>query len=298
MEYLKTQGDAVLKDQPEAAVSLETVSAEQKSNPGEAASAEMNLIPSTTYAVFRKCTPDWTLPRFQMPNYDLSYVIEGHGRYTINGTTYIAGSGDLFCSHPGSIREGKTSPDKLMKIYAVDFHLKDFNGEDVNLPISVKTHIGLHKDIIRMFNDLIDVWSQKPSGYTIKTHGILLLILHRIYEICIFNNEEKIDDHRISKVIRYIDGNYHKKINVDALAAMIRLEPHYFNTLFKQKTGVSLHQYMIKTRIKNAYGLLQKGIHSTEDIARMCGYTDIYHFYKQFKTVMGIPPSNVYRDDQ
>ena len=229
-----------------------------------------------------------------MPNYDLSYVIEGSGYYKINGINYKAEAGDLFCSPPGSIREGRTSPDKLMKIYAVDFHLKDFNGEAVNLPISVKTHIGVHKDLIQLFNDLITAWTEKSSGYTIKIHGILLLILHRIYELCVFNSENlvnSIDDYRIARVIRYIDANYAQKITVEKLTALTKLEPHYLNTLFRQKTGVSLHQYIIKTRIHNAYNMLQTGNQRLGDIASQCGYTDIYHFYKQFKKVIGIPPA-------
>ena len=252
---------------------------------------EICIMPNTTYAIFRKCKPDWKLPLFTMPNYDLSYIVEGKGKYVINDVTYTAESGDLFCSPPGSTREGTTYPNQPMKIYAVDFHLKDFSGEFVHLPISIKTQIGIHKDLIRLFNDLTAVWNEKPPGYTMKIHGILLLLLHRIHEICIYDNESRIYDYRITKAIRYINANYQEKIMVKKLAEMTRLEPHYFNTLFKEKTGISLHQYLIKTRIQNAHNMIQAGNKNISEIAILCGYTDIYHFYKQFKMVIGIPPS-------
>ena len=252
---------------------------------------ELNFMPNTTHAVFRKCAPDWTLPKYTMSHYDLSYIVEGTGMYTVDGIHYTVGPGDLLCSPPGGTIEAHTSPDNPMSIYSVTFHLKDFEGENVPLPISVKTHIGLQKDLIQLFNDLSSVWNEKQPGYSIKTHGVLMLILHRIYELCVFQPVHGSDDYRIVKAIRYIDTNYHKKIMVEKLAALTNLEPHYFNTIFKQKTGVSLHQYLIKTRIKNAYNLLQTGNHRLGEIAQLCGYRDVYHFYKQFKMVKGISPA-------
>jgi len=253
---------------------------------------EYNFMPNTTYAVFRKCNPDWTLHKFTMPNYDLSYIIEGRGQYVINGTFYTAEPGDLFCLPPGSVREGITSRDHPMKIYAVDFHLKDFNGESVNLPISVKTHIGVHHDLVRLFDSLVAAWLEKKPGFTIKIHGLLLLILHCIYELCVYDNKDTVDDYRIAKAVSYIHANYRENIKVEKLAALTKLEPHYFNTLFRQKTGVPLHKYIIKTRIRNAYDMLQTGNYKLGEIAAQCGYRDIYHFYKQFKLIIGVPPSH------
>ncbi|MDR2482194.1 MAG: helix-turn-helix transcriptional regulator, partial [Treponema sp.] len=57
------------------------------------------------------------------------------------------------------------------------------------------------------------------------------------------------------------------------------------------KTGLSMHQYLIRTRIRNAHTMLLTGEYKVAETAELCGYTDICHFHKQFKRIIDIPPS-------
>jgi AraC-like DNA-binding protein len=216
-------------------------------------------------------------------------VAAGTGRYTINGRRYDVEPGDLLCTPPGSTREARTSPDRLLTVYAADFHL--LPPGQATLPLGVKTNIGRRKELIRTFSELNFTWMEKQPGYGIKCQGLLLLILHRVYELCVLAREFAEDDYRIRKAARYIAAHYTEKLTVEKMAAMTNLQPHYFNALFKQQTGLSMHQYLIKTRIKNAYNMLVTGEYKVAEIAEICGYSDIYHFHKQFKTVMNISPS-------
>ena len=75
---------------------------------------------------------------------------------------------------------------------------------------------------------------------------------------------------------------------------MVGLDTSYLGVLFKRETGDSLNQYLMKTRIRNAENILRSGEHSKIEVGKVavqCGYDDIYYFSKQFKTMMGIPPS-------
>ena len=250
---------------------------------------ETRFTPEITYAVHRKCTPGWMLPRQIMPIYDLAYIVSGRGRYTIHGAHYDVESGDLLCTHPGSMRESHTFPDRLMTVYAVDFHLNPPGAQ--KLPFAVKTSIGRRKDLIQLFNELSFTWIEKRPGHAIKSHGLLLLILHRLYELCVYDAGAAEDDSRIKKAVRYIAARYAEKITVEKMAALTRLQPQYFNALFKRKTGSSMHQYLIRTRIRNAHTMLLTGEYTVAETAELCGYTDIGHFHKQFKLVMDIAPS-------
>ena len=250
---------------------------------------EVWFVPDITYVVHRKCTPSCTLPRNVMPIYDLTYVAAGTGWYIINGKHYDVGPGDLLCTPPGSTREARTSLDRLLSVYAVDFHLLEPGLR--TLPFKIKTSIGRRKELIRTFSEMNFTWMEKQPGYAIKSHGLLLLILHRAYELCVLDLEFAEDDYRIRKAVRYIAAHYTEKLTVEKMAAMTGLEPHYFNALFKRQTGLSMHQYLIKIRIKNAYNMLVTGEYKVAEIAEICGYSDIYHFHKQFKMVMDISPS-------
>jgi two-component system response regulator YesN len=75
------------------------------------------------------------------------------------------------------------------------------------------------------------------------------------------------------------------------MANMVGLSSVYLGALFKKKIGVSMNRYLINVRIKNAENMLRSGNYKVGEVVERCGYGDVFHFYKQFKTVMGISPS-------
>jgi transcriptional regulator GlxA family with amidase domain len=56
--------------------------------------------------------------------------------------------------------------------------------------------------------------------------------------------------------------------------------------------GISLNRYLIQVRVRNAADMLASGEYKVSDIAEACGFTDVSHFYKQFKLIKGFPPSH------
>ncbi|MDR2534554.1 MAG: AraC family transcriptional regulator, partial [Treponema sp.] len=113
----------------------------------------------------------------------------------------------------------------------------------------------------------------------------------RFWEVLVPKNEPAVGDYRIKKIIRYIAKQYAKKITLKSMALLAGLNTVYLGALFKKETGGTLKQYVIKTRIKNAENFLRTGEYTVTEAAGLCGYGDIFHFYKQFKAVTGIAPS-------
>jgi AraC-like DNA-binding protein len=249
------------------------------------------INPDIDYLVFRKCTPVWMIKESSFPFWDLTYVTTGSARYTIDGETYILSPGDLLCMPPKHIRAATTFPDKLMNCFAVNFNLRNAKGARARLPFPLISHIGLHDDLIHLFHELVFFWLDRPPLYPIKCRGIFLLILHRIFEL-IHNADMSSSDPRIKKVMYHIASHYMEKISVKQMAEILGLNVVYFGALFKQETGISMNRYLIKTRIRNAENMLRSGDYNVGEVAERCGYNDIYHFYKHFKGIYGIPPSD------
>jgi AraC-like DNA-binding protein len=173
----------------------------------------------------------------------------------------------------------------------MDFIVKDPNNETVIPPIPMISHIGIQNDIVRLLNDLNYAWVDRQPGYAIKSKGLLLLILHRFLELTVYNANAAVRDYRVEQVIRYITQHYPERLTVEKLAAIVDLNPAYFGSLFCRETGKSVNQYIATIRIRNAENILQSGGYRVMDVADQCGYSDIYHFYKQFKAITGLPPS-------
>ncbi|MCB2359182.1 helix-turn-helix transcriptional regulator [Clostridium estertheticum] len=73
------------------------------------------------------------------------------------------------------------------------------------------------------------------------------------------------------------------------------LSPAYISKLFKESTGTSPINYLIKLRLSNAKHSLEIGDQSIKKIALSVGYPDMYHFSKLFKKYYGYPPSKLKR---
>jgi AraC-like DNA-binding protein len=249
-------------------------------------------VTDINYFVFRKCSPLWRLKKCLVtPPHEITYVIKGEARYTVNGVTRDVSAGDLLCLHAGHEKDAVTFPDRLMQCFSIDFTATGMNGETVTLPFPMVNHIGLRDDIVRFFHDLNYTWTDRRPGYTIKSRGLLLMILHRFLELAVYGNESDVKDHRIENVIRYIARHYSERLTVEKLAAMVDLNAAYFGSLFSRETGTSVNHYIARIRIRNAENILRSGAYRVRDVAEQCGYSDMYHFYKHFKALTGLPPS-------
>jgi AraC-like DNA-binding protein len=244
------------------------------------------------YFVFRRCTLIWRLEKHVVtPPYEITYVIKGEAQYTIDGINHNLSAGDLLCLHAGQKKHAITFPERLMHCFSVDFSTINIQGEMINPPFPLLSHIGLRNEIIQLLHEFNYTWTDRPPGYTIKSRGLLLLILHRLLELTVYNNELAAKDHRIESVVRYITQHYSERLTVKKLASMVNLNTAYFGSLFNREIGISVNHYIARIRIRNAENILRSGVYKIMDVAEQCGYSDIYHFYKQFKAITGLPPS-------
>lgn len=102
------------------------------------------------------------------------------------------------------------------------------------------------------------------------------------------NNKE---DFMIKKAKDYIHKNYMDVITLNDVAACIYLNPNYFSTLFRTKTGITFRQYLRSFRIQKAKELLRHGDLKIYEIANAVGYPEPAHFVRAFKEVEGISPT-------
>jgi len=253
-----------------------------------------DFVPQIINHSYLKCAPDWRIRSGVVNSHDITYVIKGAARYTVNGTTYDLRPGDLLCLNKGSKKAAVSYPKYLLHCYETSFQpkypqLKKSDNENL---FPVVSHIGLRQDVIDLFKDLTICWNEQQKGYTMKSHALFMLILNRLAEIIIYNVDADSGDYRINKITRYITTHYSEKLNVNDLADQVHLNPDYFGQLFKRETGMVVHQYITKVRIQNAETLLQSGGYKIYEAANHCGFSDVYYFYKTFKALRGFPPSH------
>jgi AraC-like DNA-binding protein len=76
------------------------------------------------------------------------------------------------------------------------------------------------------------------------------------------------------------------------LNRLIGYDYTYISNVFKAFTGGTVQEYVIGQKIKFSLELISYGGLSLSQIAFRLGYTDLAHFSKQFKKIMGYNPSD------
>ncbi|HEY9799472.1 MAG TPA: AraC family transcriptional regulator [Leptolyngbyaceae cyanobacterium] len=101
--------------------------------------------------------------------------------------------------------------------------------------------------------------------------------------------------YKLQQIIDYIHVNLDCNIGLTQLADLVQMSLSHFSRLFKQSTGYTPHQFVIKCRIERAKELLLKTEESITDITYKVGFANQGHFTSHFKRLVGVTPK-VFRD--
>ena len=96
----------------------------------------------------------------------------------------------------------------------------------------------------------------------------------------------------IVEIKKILDSRLTENVTINDLSKRIFLTPQYICTIFKQRTGMTINEYITKQRIAKARDMLLSGNYKLYEIAPMVGYKDVKYFSRVFKRVTGVTPSD------
>jgi AraC-like DNA-binding protein len=101
-------------------------------------------------------------------------------------------------------------------------------------------------------------------------------------------------DSFLSSAIMYINDNINCKITVDDVAKACHMSKYYFCRQFKKVMGLTVMDYILKSRIENAKNLLDTTSLPISEISEKCGFISCSYFSRIFKERLSKTP-NEYR---
>lgn len=90
---------------------------------------------------------------------------------------------------------------------------------------------------------------------------------------------------------RFIEEHSTETISLSTVARALGVAPNYLSTLFRRQSGMTLTEYIHKTRIEHAERLLHRGERPLSRVAQNVGYRNYRHFYRSFRRVRGLCPA-------
>ena len=96
--------------------------------------------------------------------------------------------------------------------------------------------------------------------------------------------------YKLQQAINYIQAHLTEDLSLEAIAIELEMSQYHFARLFKQSTGYSPYQYVIKRRIERAQELMMQQQQSIATIALKVGFASQSQFGRHFKRLTGVTP--------
>ncbi len=127
----------------------------------------------------------------------------------------------------------------------------------------------------------------------LETLDDALIIIDKCIEM--FDVDFSLQDQKYSPIIQtvlnYIHQNLSEEMSLKTLGNSFHINPIYLGQLFQKEVNCSFTKYLNKLRIEKSKNLLLHSYEKAGTIGKKVGYTDATYFYKQFKKLEGLTPS-------
>ena len=100
----------------------------------------------------------------------------------------------------------------------------------------------------------------------------------------------RFDQRRVSEAVRRIELAAHEPLALADLAGETATSPFHFLRSFRRMTGMTPHQYVLRTRLHRAAVRLRLSEEPISAIAFDAGFNDLSTFNRRFRRVMGMTP--------
>lgn len=242
--------------------------------------------------------------------YEIFFFLSGNVNYIIEGKSYRLRPGDILLTSNSDIHRPEIYPGKpyerIVIWLADDFfgHLRDFYGEDLTTcftDAASKDYRLIRPDsqnILHLKQICTQISKAKQSGEpgsralaSAYLTEFLVYVSYAYYDAPDSIKHDIIENEKINQIVLYINEHLSEDLSLDHLANQFYISKYYLSRQFKQFTGLSPYQYIMKKRLIMSRNMLRTGS-GVMDVCMRCGFSDYSNFLKVFKREFGKNPSS------
>ena len=137
------------------------------------------------------------------------------------------------------------------------------------------------------------VSSSVDVDHFVCAKGIHLLRYHQAHVV--IGSDTLHSNAQLLPVLQYIQYHY-ATVTLQELSELFHYHPTYIGKAIKEETGKTFNELRQDLRLSRAADLLRHTDTPLQQVAMDLGYSDVSHFYRNFKSRYGMTP-NQYRND-
>ncbi len=248
--------------------------------------------------------------------YEIYIFISGDVNYIIEGRTYKLRPGDILLTNNSDIHRPEIAPsqfpyERIIIWLNHEFfdRLRDI-GEDLTACFQDASNRDYRlfrpneSQMMKIQSACHTIEQERTSsrlGNRVMAYSsimeILVLLSRAYYEISDSARQDVMENEHINQIVAYINNHYNEDLTLDYLAEQFYLSKYHLSRQFKQFTGLSLYQFIMKKRLTIARNMLMYGKTVTEAYTE-CGFNDYSNFLKAFKREFGEKPSDFMKNKE
>ena len=224
---------------------------------------------------------------------ELILICSGSSEYLIHDKKYKVQQGDLLIYNPGVVHDEISGSDNLVGSYCIavgNLHmpgLKEYAliPPDAGFVFPTGEHFEPLKMLFEMmFRSLSSGEINAEAFCHSLMHAVLVKALTVVGVKASNNEETEVEEPSIlgQRIKEYIDKNYAEPITLQSMGEALNISPYYLSHVFKEMSGYSPMQYLLRRRIGEAQTLLISTDLPVTTIAGMVGYDTQSYFNLQF----------------
>lgn len=252
---------------------------------------------SLSYIGINACET-WTVSQHYHEHFELCYIDEGRGWFSIDSQLYQVQQGDLFLTKPGENHQGAAAGDGPYRLYYLGFKLTGLVAleEDFYRIGQGKAVVAAGPAIKSLFDGIMDEIAAERRHAPLLSQSLFVQLLvetartYREHE----HTDEAAKGGNMSPVVKELLESLHEQVGIQVrineLASRHHLSRTHLEREFKRSVGIPLGKYMRSLCMERAKFWLQQPDQSVTGVSELLGFATIHSFSMFFKRNSGQSP--------
>ncbi len=208
--------------------------------------------------------------------------------FHLSGGDYIGAPNSAILYPPNSFAYYQANGGPYINDY-VRFYTDETFVFDENIPTETPVLLRSPYEMERLF-ELLSMENYYKFSYSQQSISMIMRMMF-------LKMKESVDDNNMTEPQRaLIDLRYEIQLHpyyqwtVGYMANKLHVSAGYLQNIYKKQFGISCMQDVVEKRIDLAKTQLINTNFTSQKIANLCGYQNVEHFCRQFKSVTGMSP--------
>ena len=238
--------------------------------------------------------------------YELSFVYDGEGVYTLNGSSFAVGKGFLFLTTPSDYHSLSVPEGGFLRYYNVIFRENLLSGEVADALYRQGRSLCFLAEG-EPYENFLAAFCQMKEDYSKEAVDPIppltaVLVKNEIESVCVrlikslgtLPKCEELaadsEDAVIRRALLYIREHYRMKLTLACVAEAVGLSPGYFSSYFHRVMKIGFSEYLLRFRLIMAASYMASSKLPLKTVAAMNGFSSFTYFSSAFSEYFGVCP--------